>query len=174
MANPFLGEIRLFAFNFAPVGWAPCAGQFLPISQNTALFALLGTFYGGDGVRTFALPNLQGRVPVHWGTAGSFTYQVGQAGGDAEVVLTTAQMPVHRHSARAYAGAGTTNSPSGTVLAQTGAPSYALPPATTASLVDMDHDAIAHEGGSQAVSVLQPFLTLNFCIALAGIFPARS
>jgi microcystin-dependent protein len=173
MSTQYVGEIRLFGFNFAPLGWALCNGQLLPIAQNTALFSLLGTFYGGDGKTTFALPNLQGRVPLHQGAGvGSTSYLVGQVGGSPEVTLTKNQMPAHHHLVRAYDGTATATNPAGAVLAQTSTPSYA--PAGPTSLVSLAHGTLTDTGEGQAVSLLQPFLVLNFCIALTGIYPSRS
>jgi microcystin-dependent protein len=172
MSTPYVGEIRLFAFNFAPVGWALCDGQLVPIAQNTALFSLLGTYYGGDGKTTFALPNLQGRVPLHQGVGvGSTSYSVGQLGGSPEIALTKNQMPAHNHLVRAYDGNATVTNPAGAVLAQTTTPSYV--PAGSGSLVSLGHGTLTDTGEGQTVSLLQPFLVLNFCIALTGIFPAR-
>jgi microcystin-dependent protein len=175
MAIQYIGEIKLFGFNFAPFGWAMCNGQLLPIAQNTALFSLLGTFYGGDGKSTFALPNLQGRVPLHQGSgAGPSSYFVGEAGGSPEVVLTKDQLAPHNHLVRADAGTATVTSPAGAVLAQTSAPSYAPPPASPAPAVSLAHNTVTDTGQGQAVSLLQPFLVLNFCIALTGIYPSRN
>lgn len=172
MSNPYVGEIRLFGFSFAPVGWALCNGQLLPIAQNTALFALLGTYYGGDGKTNFALPNLQGRVPLHQGTGvGATSYSMGQPGGSLETALTKDQMPPHNHLVRAYGGSATVTNPAGAVLAQASAPNYA--PAGSTSLVSLGHGTLTDTGEGQAVSLLQPFLVLNFCIALTGIFPPR-
>jgi microcystin-dependent protein len=173
MSDAYIGEIRLFAFNFAPLGWAVCNGQLLPIAQNTALFSLLGTYYGGDGKTTFALPNLQGRVPLHQGTGvGSTPFSIGQLGGSPEVALTKNEMPAHNHLVRAYDGDATVANPAGAILAQTSAPAYA--PAGPTSLVSLGHGALSDTGEGQAVSLLQPYLVLNFCIALSGIYPARN
>lgn len=175
MAIQYVGEIRLFGFNFAPVGWAMCNGQLLPIAQNTALFSLLGTYYGGDGKSTFALPNLQGRVPLHQGSAsGSTSYLVGQVGGNPEVVLTKNQLPAHNHVVRALPGPATVTGPASAVLAQTTTPNYAPPPASPTSFVSLAHDTVADTGEGEAVSLFQPFLVLNFCIALSGIYPSRN
>lgn len=166
MATPYLGEIRLFSFNFAPTGWALCNGTLLPIAQNTALFSLLGTIYGGNGTTTFALPNLQGRVPVHFDNVTIFQGQIGGASG---VALTSSQMPSHAHPMYADSDIGTTNSPNGAVLAAAGrgGPNvWALP----ASLVAMAATSVT---GGQPHENRQPTLTLNYCIALAGVFPSR-
>lgn len=169
MAEPFVGEIRIVGFNFAPVGWALCNGQLLHISQNTALFSLLGTTYGGDGVSTFALPNLQGRVPMHQGTGMSLSARVvGESGGEESIKLTTAQIPKHRHPLRATANAETSGVPAGHVLGGGGA--YANPPPNSR----LDNTAVGFVGGSESHDNLQPFLVLNFIIALQGVFPARN
>jgi microcystin-dependent protein len=171
VSEPFLGEIRMFGFNFAPVGWALADGQLLPISQNTALFSLLGTQFGGDGVHTFALPDLQGRVAIHAGQgAGLTNHIVGDEGGAETVTLTTAQMPNHTHPLQASSERATTKHPAGAVLADARTAIYAPAPNETA----MNGAAIGPAGSSQPVEVVPPFLTLNFCIALQGIFPARS
>ncbi|HXW79941.1 MAG TPA: tail fiber protein [Acidimicrobiales bacterium] len=179
MAIQYVGEIKLFGFNFAPVGWAMCNGQLLPIAQNTALFSLLGTYYGGDGKTTFALPNLQGRVPLHQGSAsgptgGPTSYLVGQVGGSPEVALTKNQLPAHNHLVRADAGPATVTNPAGAFLAQVSTPGYAPPPGTPTSLVPLAHNTVADTGEGEAVSLFQPFLVLTFCIALTGIYPARN
>ncbi len=171
MSNPFVAEIRMFGFNFAPTGWAFCNGQILPISQNTALFSLLGTTYGGDGRTNFALPNLQDSTPLHEGQGPGLSLRsLGEAGGSATETLTTSEMPAHSHALSA-AIAGTTGTPSNAV---------ALAPASGAiyraatNLVAMSPGELASAGDSQPHNNRQPYLTLNFCIALQGIFPARS
>jgi microcystin-dependent protein len=170
VSEPFLGEIRMFGFNFAPVGWALAAGQLLPISQNTALFSLLGTQFGGDGVRTFALPDLRGRVAIQAGQGTGLTnHVVGDDGGAETVTLTSAQMPNHTHQLDASSQRATTKHPAGAALADAKTAIYAPGPDGTA----MNGAAIGPAGSSQPVEVLPPFLTVNFCIALQGIFPAR-
>ncbi len=167
MAEPFLGEIRIMSFAFAPKGWALCNGQLLPINQNQALFALLGTTFGGDGRVTFALPDLRARTPIHVGNG----HSLGGKAGEQAHTLSTAEMPSHTHAVRAVATQATTATPNANMLATanggavyTGATNPTpLSPATIASV-----------GGGQAHSNMQPFLTLNFCIALQGIFPARN
>jgi microcystin-dependent protein len=167
MAEPFLSEIRLFSFNFAPRGWAQCNGQFLPINQNQALFSLLGTTYGGNGQTTFALPNLQGRAPVHFGDG----LQLGQNGGAYSHTLNISEMPQHTHLVQANSAPGTTVAPGNTVvLAQRQAEIYRQP----SNLVAMSPTSVTNVGGSQAHENMQPFLTINFCIALQGIFPSRN
>ncbi len=168
MAEPFLAEIRLMSFNFAPQGWAMCNGQLLPINQNQALFSLLGTTYGGNGVTTFALPNLQGRVPVHFGSG----HTLGEAAGEQAHTLSASEMPAHLHQATASANVATTNTPGPTLmLAQSTASSLY---GSASNLVAMDPTALGTTGGSQAHQNMQPFLTVTFCIALQGIFPSRN
>ena len=167
--DPFLGEIRLFAFGFAPKNWAACDGQLLPINQNQALFALLGTAYGGDGRRTFALPDLRGRVPLHRGQApGGADHPLGEAGGEEAHTLTVAELPRHTHTASANGGPATRSAPGGRVWAVSQRKIYADAPTTA-----MDPDAISAAGEDLPHSSMQPFLGLQFCIALSGIFPSR-
>jgi microcystin-dependent protein len=174
MASPFLGEIRMFGGNFAPRGWAFCNGQIMPISQNTALFSLLGTTYGGNGVTTFALPNLQSRVPVHWGTgAGLSSYVIGQQAGQENVTLLQSQMPAHTHLLNAVTSGGNQASPTGNLPAveSTGTSlNYSSDPTNTT----MNPAAVANAGQSLPVPVVQPYLAVSFIIALAGIFPSRN
>jgi len=168
MAEPFLSEIRLMSFVFAPKGWALCNGQLLPINQNQALFALLGTTYGGNGQTNFALPDLRGRVPIHESASNT----LGQQGGEQAHTLTTAELPTHQHLLRASSAPASTNTPSPAVglAASTASQLYGAP----SSVVAMDPGAIGNVGGSQAHLNMQPFLTLSFCIALQGIFPSRN
>jgi microcystin-dependent protein len=171
MAEPFLGEIRMFGFNFAPQGWAMCNGQTLSISSNAALFALLGTTYGGNGTTTFQLPNLQSRVAIHMGQGtGLSPYVEGQLGGVENVTLTTNQMPLHTHPVGASDAPAAATRPAGAVPARTTASAYAAAPDGTV----MNAGMIGNTGGSQPFSVIQPYLTINFCIALEGIFPSRN
>lgn len=165
MGTPFLAEIRMMSFNFAPRGWALCNGQLLPINQNQALFSLLGTFYGGNGQTTFGLPNLQGRVPIHVGNG----HTQGEAAGTPTVTLLVSQLPAHSHLASATSVNGTTATPTNNVLA-----SYLNGYGPVAALTTLAADEISSVGGSQAHENRQPFLTLNFCIALQGIFPSRN
>ena|SRR5438128_8975221 len=170
MASPFIGQITLFAGNFAPRGWAFCNGQLLSIAQNTALFSILGTTYGGNGQTTFALPDLRGRVPVHAGQGpGLSNYDLGQQGGAESVTLTTAQMPAHTHPANANDSAATTNRPGGGVPARGG--SYADAPDGSTTL---DPAAVGSAGGDQPHTNVQPYTTLNYIIAIEGIFPSRN
>ncbi|MDR3529655.1 MAG: tail fiber protein [Rhodopila sp.] len=180
MSEPFLGQIALFPYNFAPRGWADCAGQLLPIRQYTALFSLLGTYYGGDGRMTFALPNLQGTVPVGQGTQpGGSTYIIGETEGSESVTLTTASMPAHSHPLSATTVHGTINSPGGNLLAT---PQQGNPPLTSKGEIyntaapdtSLTQASIQPTGGSLPHNNVQPFLVLRYCIALQGIFPPRS
>jgi microcystin-dependent protein len=179
MTSPFLAEIRIFPFNFPPKGWAFCDGQLLPISQNTALFSLLGTTYGGDGKATFALPNFQGNVPVHAGQGpGLSQYFLGETTGSETVTLLTSEMPAHTHNLVATTDPATTSDPTNAILAEgkwddgkgnTGQVLSYLGATNT----QMNNQALGVAGGSQPHNNLMPYLTLNFCIALQGIFPAR-
>jgi microcystin-dependent protein len=175
VADNFVGEIRAVGFNFAPQGWAFCNGQLLSIAQNTALFSLLGTFYGGDGRSTFALPNLQGMVPINQGNgAGLSPRVIGESGGERTVTLLQTQMPAHRHTAGATTQPGDQLSPAGMVPAtpaiSRGARAYATGDANTS----LSPSALSVTGGGQPHNNMAPFLVLNFVIALQGIFPARS
>jgi microcystin-dependent protein len=162
MAEPFLSEIRLMSFIFAPKGWALCNGQLLPINQNQGLFSLLGTTFGGDGRVNFALPDLRGRTPIHVGSG----HTLGEKGGEPAHTLSIAELPTHTHVLMAGIAAGT-NSPNGAVLAN----STAVYHAPTA-LVSLNPSSVTNIGGSQAHLNMQPFLTLSYCIALQGIFPS--
>jgi microcystin-dependent protein len=166
MAEPFLAEIRIFSFGFAPKGWAMCNGQLLPINQNQALFSLVGTMYGGDGRTTFGLPNLQGRVSV--GQSGA--HQLGERAGEQTHTLTVPELPKHGHAAKAASSTTDTN-PAGHYWAPdiTGNVTFATTPT-----VALAPAAIANTGGGQPHQNMQPFLTLNFCIALQGIFPSEN
>ncbi len=166
MGTPYVGEIRMFAGNFAPVGWMFCAGQLLPISENETLFNLIGTTYGGDGQTTFALPNLQSRVPVHMGNG----FTLAQAGGEETVTLTTSQIPAHSHVPQANSGTGTQTSPSGNVWAN----SANFPYSPNAPNAAMDPGAVGQAGGSQPHDNMVPFLVINFIISLFGIFPSQT
>lgn len=167
MAEPFLSEIRIFSFDFPPKGWAFCNGQFLPINQNQGLFSLLGTRYGGNGQTTFALPNLQGRVPIHESTA----HQLGEAAGSTAVTITIHELPQHIHFLQ-----GTSNTvnnvqePSGNFPARLGSSVYGEP----VSLQPARPSSVTNVGGSQPHTNMMPYLVLNFCIALQGIFPSQN
>lgn len=164
MAEPFLSEIRLMSFVFAPKGWALCNGQLLPINQNQALFSLLGTTFGGDGRVNFALPDFRGRVPIHVGSS----HTLGERGGEQAHTLSIAEIPTHTHTLRAsLSSTGTVAVPTNNFLAPV-SNSYGAP----INLVAMAPSSIANVGGSQAHLNMQPFLTVSFCIALQGIFPS--
>ncbi len=169
MSEPFLAEIRMVGFNFAPRGWAFCDGQILPINQNQSLYSLLGTTYGGDGRTSFALPDLRSRTPIHRGDG----HSLGQKSGAETVTLTAAQIAAHNHAAKASSSVQNSGVATGHVLAQTDvAQIYRNPePATT---VAMRSGSITNAGGGQAHSNMQPFITLSFCIALQGLFPSRN
>jgi microcystin-dependent protein len=171
MSDPFLCEIRIVSFNFAPKGWAACNGQLLPINQNQALFSLLGTTYGGNGQTNFALPNLQGDAPIHQGS----TFFNGQVGGENTHTLALTETPAHTHSANGYNAAGNAAPGATTVWAQglvSGQPVHSLYSAT--SNTTMNPSVLANAGGGQPHENRQPFLVLNFVIALTGIFPSRT
>ena len=174
MSDPYIGEIRMFGGNFAPAGWALCEGQLLAISENDALFTLIGTTYGGDGQTTFALPDLRGRLPIHAGTGpGLSPRTIGEQTGVEDVTLTTSQLPLHTHVPQAFNAPGTGPSPSSAIWASanTGAIYRASGPT---SGVTMNTNAIAPIGGSQPHTNMQPYLCINFIISLYGIFPTQS
>ncbi len=174
MSEPFVGEIRMFAGNFAPRGWAFCDGQLLPVSQNTALFSLIGTTYGGDGRTTTALPNMQGRAPMHPGRGPGLTSRrLGEKVGAETVTLSEAQIPSHTHTARADSSSAAAGAPTNTsALARTGGGLDAYRTDTTVN-VDMASATLSTTGGSQAHTNLQPFLAISFIIALVGLYPSR-
>lgn len=165
MAEPFIGEIRMFPFGFAPRGWAECNGQILSIQTNQALFAIIGTTYGGDGRTNFALPDLRGRVPVHPGNEIAF----GQRGGEQNHTLSQNEMPAHTHQAMAYSAASTSNQPEGNAWAQTLSGSYTESADTT-----MSAGALVTAGNGQPHENMQPYNVVTFCIAISGIFPSRN
>jgi len=172
MSEPFIGEIRSFGFNFAPVGWAFCNGQLLSIAQNTALFSILGTTYGGDGKTTFALPNLQGSIPMGAGQGNGLTNRVpGESGGTETETLTNQQIPPHNHAANAQTGNGNQPAPAGNFWAQDlgGSKEYG-----DNGPAQMAAGAIVATGGGQPHNNMQPYQVLNYCIAMQGIFPPRS
>ena len=170
MAQPYVGEIRMFAGNFAPAGWMFCDGQLLPISENETLFNLIGTTYGGDGQTTFALPQLQSRVPIHMGTAPSgTTYQLAEALGTETVTITAQQTPIHSHPLIGAKSNGTATNPGGNVLA--GSVSSVQPYVEDQASLATNNNNIAPLGGSQPHENSQPFLCINFIISLFGIFP---
>ena len=165
MGTPFMSEIKIVGFNYPPKGWAECNGQLLPINQNQALFSLLGTMYGGNGQTNFALPDFRGRVPIHVGDG----FTQGQAGGQEFHTVTQSEMPAHNHFVQATTTTGTTNLPAGNLLATMNAPQYSTVLNTT--LVPA---TIGNVGGSQPHENRQPFLVLNFIIALQGVFPSHN
>jgi microcystin-dependent protein len=175
MADPFVAEIRIFAFNFPPKGWAFCNGQLLPLSQNTALFSLLGTTYGGDGKSTFALPDMQGNVPMHPGQGpGLSLHDLGETSGTPFVTLLASEMPAHLHNVgRGKADAGDSVTPVGSVWAQSGAGRGAAALYHTPANAKVNVNSLSPTGGSLPHNNMQPYLTLNFCIALQGVFPTR-
>jgi microcystin-dependent protein len=165
MAEPFLSEIRIMSFGFAPKGWAQCNGQLMPINQNQALFSLLGTTFGGDGRVNFALPDLRGRTPIHVGSG----HTLGEKGGEQAHTLSISELPTHTHVLSGTSTNGTALIPVGNLLAPTPNQAYHAP---DGSLVAFAPQAVSNVGGSQAHLNMQPFLTLTFCIALQGIFPS--
>lgn len=166
MAEPFLAEIRIMSFAFAPQGWAQCNGQLLPINQNQPLFSLLGTTFGGDGRVNFALPDLRARTPMYTGSG----HTLGEKGGEQAHTISMSEMPTHTHVANASTTDGTLAVPGGNLLARTASALYIQP----GNLTPMSAPTVSNVGGSQAHQNMQPFLVLNFCIALQGIFPSRN
>ena len=168
MSEPFLSEIKLFGFNFAPAGWAFCDGQLLPVNQNQSLFALLGATYGGDGRTTFALPDLRGRTPLHKSTS----HAQGQRAGEENVSLTETQIPTHSHDAKATSAPVSSNDPSGKLLGETVPGPFTVSPyGDLTNAVDLIPSALGNTGIGQGHNNMQPFQVLNFCIALQGTFP---
>jgi microcystin-dependent protein len=177
MSQPFIGQIQPMAFNFPPKGWAQCDGQIMNIAQNTALFSLLGTYYGGNGQSTFALPDLRGRVPLHMGVSAGQSYSLGQPGGATSVPLTSQQLPAHSHSFIGSSADATVNQPAaGVALAKATRPSGTVPflygPMTTPQ--PLNAASVSNYGQSGAHDNMQPYLAINWCIALSGIFPSRN
>ena len=168
MAEPFLSEIRIMSFGFAPRGWALCNGQLLPINQNQALFSLLGTVYGGDGRVNFGLPNLQSRTPIHMGSG----YTLGQRGGEQAHTLSVSELPTHVHAVNGSNTQATTNVPAGNTVLSASNPQNVY--GAAANYAAMAASAIGNAGGSQPHLNMQPFLTLTFAIALQGIFPSQT
>jgi microcystin-dependent protein len=174
VADPFVAEIRIFPFNFAPKGWAWCDGQLMPLSQNTALFSLVGTIYGGDGKSTFALPDLQGSAPMHPGQGpGLSQHDLGESGGSETVTLLQSEIPAHSHAISASAGDGVQTSPNQQKLAQ-GVGINAYAPAAGAPLIQLNPSALTPDGGDQPHNNMMPYLTYYFCIAMQGVFPPRN
>jgi microcystin-dependent protein len=168
MSQPFMAEIRMMSFNFAPKGWALCNGQILPINQNQALFSLLGTTFGGNGQTTFGLPNLQGRVPMHMGSG----HNLGEIAGEQAHTLTMSEMTQHFHVFLPSSAAATTNTPTTSLGLAASAGSFLYGPPS--NLVTMNALAVSLVGGNQAHQNMQPYLTISFCIALQGIFPSQN
>ena len=169
MSTPYIGEIRLVGFNFAPASWAFCDGSLLSVADNAALFNLLGTTYGGDGQNTFALPNLTGRVVMHQGPGTGSTYTIGQTGGVTSVTLSANQMPLHTHAVNSRSGGGNAVTAAGNFFAPTSPPVYAVP----AGYVAMG-SSVASAGGSQSHDNMQPYLVMNYIISLYGIYPSQN
>lgn len=175
MTDQFLAEIRMFTGNFAPVGWATCDGQLMPISQNTALFSLIGTYYGGNGTSNFALPNLQGSIPLGMGAGPGLTQRViGESGGETTVTLLSTEMPIHTHQVSAVAAPGTLVSPAGATWAQPRIGRAPEPEYAPTAGSQLSPQAFATSGGNVPHNNLPPYLVVTFIIALTGIFPARS
>lgn len=178
--DPFVAEIRIFPFNFAPKGWAFCDGQLLPLSQNTALFSLLGTTYGGDGKSTFALPNLQGAIPISWGQGpGLENYVLGESEGTETITLLQTELPLHTHALNASTANANTSSPTNALIAKGGYSAQGKSGAVstytvTAPSVSMNPQAVNPAGSSFPHNNMMPYLTLNFCIAMQGVFPPRT
>lgn len=176
MSDPFIGEIRVVGFNYAPQGWAFCNGQLMSIQQNTALFSLLGTTYGGNGTTNFALPNFQGIAPMNWGQGPGLSYRdLGETAGMTSVTLLESEMPAHAHIAKASGNSASATDPTNGIWAVGGEPRAAVPmyTANASSPAAMNVGALTPQGQSQAHNNMQPYLTLNFIIALQGIFPQR-
>ncbi len=168
----FLGEIRIFPYNFAPRGWLPCNGQLLSIASNTALFSLIGTTYGGNGATTFALPDLRGRMPLGNGSGpGVSNKTLGEIGGTETVTILTTQMPAHTHTVNAQTAAGNTNVPTGNILGNAGG--FDNDFSNTAPNTTMNANMVSTTGGNQPVSIMQPYLVIGYYIAIEGIFPSR-
>jgi microcystin-dependent protein len=174
MAQPYVGEIRMFAGNFAPAGWHFCEGQLLPISENETLFNLIGTTYGGDGESTFALPDLRGRVPLHQGSGLGQTYLLGEQAGVEEVTLTLAQTPAHSHQLLATINPASTATPSPSVVPGVTQAATITPYGTDAPRAPMHPQALGNAGGSQPHTNFQPYLCVSFIISLFGIFPSQT
>jgi microcystin-dependent protein len=174
MSSPFVAEIRIFGFNFAPKGWAFCNGQLMPISQNTALFSLLGTTYGGDGKSTFGLPNLQGSAPMQQGQGPGLSLRdLGESGGEQTVTLLQTEMPAHGHTAQGYSNAGG-QGPTNNAWSDANQRGISVYTPTSGQNVQMSPSALSLTGGSLPHNNMMPYLVLNFCIALQGVYPPRT
>jgi microcystin-dependent protein len=175
VGQPYVGEIRIFAGNFAPAGWMSCDGQTLPISEYDTLFTLIGTTYGGDGESNFNLPNLQSRVPIHWGTAPSgATYQIGEQGGTENVTLTSQQMPVHTHPMLGSATGANANKPAGNAFATIPLSAGQFAYGTVTPILPIDPSSVTPAGGSQPHDNMQPYGVLQYIISLYGIYPSQT
>ena len=175
MSEPFLAEIKIVGFDFAPRGWAFCDGQILPINQNQSLYSLLGTTYGGDGRTSFALPDLRGRTPIHVGSSNGVSHPLGQKTGEETHTLSTHEIPQHEHEARATSATVTSTDPEGKLLAVTsGGPFSIIPYGDRTSPQALHGSTVANGGGGQGHNNMQPYLTLSYCIALQGLFPSRN
>jgi microcystin-dependent protein len=172
MSDPYVGEIRMFAGNFAPLGWAFCDGSLLPIAENDVLFTLIGTTYGGDGQQTFGLPDLRGRIPIHMGQGTVSSFVIGQNGGSESVTLTTNSLPVHPHSFNGTTSTASATSPANAVVASPTTIDLYRP--ATAPNTNLNASALSQTGGSQPHDNTQPFLCVSFIISLFGIFPSQS
>lgn len=170
MSEPFLAEIRMVGFNFAPRGWAYLDGQILPINQNQSLYSLLGTTYGGDGRTSFALPDLRGRTPLHRGDG----HTLGQASGAEQINLTAAEIPAHTHAAKASSQTGNNPVPTGNLLAAERDPEFAYRDPEAANTTALRSGTVTNAGGGQGHNNMQPYLAVSFCIALQGLFPSRN
>lgn len=175
MSTPYLAQIQPFGFNFAPRGWSFCDGQILSIAQHSALFALIGTTYGGDGITTFALPDLRGRVALHQGHGpGLSARSIGETGGSQNVTLTASQMPTHNHLVMANGTAGTTFTPANNYLAADSGNTDAIYSTTLSNPATMATNMVGAAGGNQPHNNMQPYLVINWCIAMEGIYPSQS
>ena len=175
MSEPFLAEVRLVGFNFAPRGWAFCDGQILPINQNQSLYSLLGTTYGGDGRTSFALPDMRGRVPMHVGSSNGTAHLLGQKSGEETHTLAGNEMPQHDHVLHATNASATQAGPAGALPAQvTAGVDFVYSSASDNLNVSLNSAAVANVGGGQAHDNMQPYIAVNFCIALQGLFPSRN
>ena len=170
MSEPFLAEVRIVGFNFAPRGWAFCDGQIMPINQNQSLYSLLGTTYGGDGRTSFALPDMRGRTPIHVGASNGTFHREGQKSGEETHTLSAAEMPQHTHVLNASNTDAVPGAPAGQVIAKPNFDVFREP----STLVSMSSQSVLNVGGGQAHENMQPYLALNFCIALQGLFPSRN
>ena len=170
MSEPFLAEIKIVGFNFAPRGWAFCDGQILPINQNQSLYSLLGTTYGGDGRTSFALPDMRGRVPIHVGSSNGSSHPLGQKGGEDNHTLNMTEMPAHKHELKATNDNATSTSPGNNLLARSGVNFFR----DLTTPTSMNTNAVTRRGIGQPHENMQPFLALHFCIALQGLFPPRN